>query len=87
VKLYTVHILDTDEELGVAALSTDQCADVFVTFWVSRTGSAPGEFYIEDEMPVSYPDDAIIENVEKGEVAGVLVLQSDGSLLFEPAIC
>lgn len=87
MKIYTVHILDTDEELGVAALNTDDCVDVFATFWVSRTGCEPGMFYVEDKVPVSFPEDMIIQHIEEGDLAGVIVLQCDGTLLFEPAIC
>ena len=86
MKLYTVNILDTGEELCVAARSTDQCAEVVVTFWIARSGGAPGEFSVERGAPADYRNDTLVLNVAQGNVAGVVVRQQDGSLLFEAAI-
>ena len=87
MKLFNVHIVESGEELGVVARTTDHAAEVFVTFRLARTGSAPGEFSIGRGAPVSYQDDIMVRHVAGGDVAGVLIRQPDGSLLFDAAIC
>ncbi len=86
MKLYTAHVMETGEELCVAARNSDQCADVFVTFWIARSGRAPNEFYTERGVPAGYRDHTLVLNVAQGDVPGVVVRQRDGSMLFEPVI-
>lgn len=86
MKLYTAHITATGEELCIAARTFNHAADVFVTFWIARTGDAPGQFYISDELASEYENSVVVEAVALGEAAGVIVRQSDGSMFFDPAM-
>jgi hypothetical protein len=86
MKLFNVTINDTGEELCVAARTMDHAAEVLITFWLARTGNAPGQFSVGRGALSAYGDDYIVQNVAAGDVAGVLVRQTDGSTLFEPAI-
>ncbi len=86
MKMFNVYIVETGEELCVAARSTDHCAEVFVTFWISRSGQAPGEFHVGTDAPDSYQGHPTVQIVAEGDVAGVIVRQQDGSMLFEAAI-
>lgn len=86
MKMFNVYIVETGEELCVAARTTDHAAEVLVTFWCARCGHAPGEFHIGRGAPSAYQNDFIVQNVAAGNVAGVFVRQPDNSLLFEPAI-
>ena len=86
MRLHNVYIVQTGEELCVAARTTDHAAQVFITFWIARTGDAPGEFHVGVDDPEYYENDPIVQNVAKGDIAGVLVRQPDGSTLFDPAI-
>jgi hypothetical protein len=84
--LFNVTVAETSEELCVAARTTDHAAEVFVTFWIARTGSAPGEFSLGRGAPNGYRSHHVAEDVAAGEIAGIVVRQPDGSMLFEPAI-
>lgn len=86
MNFFTVNIVQTGEELCVAARTSDHAAEVFLTFWCARTGQAPGEFHVRTEPAKAYENNPVVENIAAGEMAGVLVHQSDGSMLFEPAI-
>lgn len=84
MKLFNVHVVGTGEVLCVAARTSHHAAEVFVTFWLARTSDAPGEFSIGRSAPPEYQGDFIVDNVGRGEVAGVIVRHSNGSMLFEP---
>lgn len=86
MNLFNAHIVQTGEELCIAAGTTDHAAEVFVCFWAARTGGAPGEFAIGRGAPPEFLGDSIVEAVAGGDVAGVVVRQPDESMLFEPAI-
>jgi hypothetical protein len=85
MKLYNVHILETGEELCVAARSADHAAEVIVTFWFARTGSAPGRFDVQAGAPPAYSENSFVRLVADGELAGVIIRQLDGSMIFEAA--
>jgi hypothetical protein len=84
VKLFNVHVAGTGEVLCVAARTSHHAAEVFVTFWLARTGDAPGEFSIGRGAPSEYQGDFTVENLRRGDVAGVVVRQANGLMLFEP---
>lgn len=86
MNLYHATITDTGEELCVTARTTDHAAEVFVTFWIARTGSAPGEFSVGRGAPIGYHGHPVVQNLATGDAAGVLVRQPDGAVLFEPAL-
>jgi hypothetical protein len=86
MNLFEVTVAETGEDLCVAARTMDHAAETFVTFWVARTGSAPGEFHIGRGAPLVYAGHPTVEIAASGDVAGVVVLQQDGFMLFEAAI-
>ena len=86
MNLYEVEINETGEVLCVAARNYNHAADVMVTFFIARTASAPGMFSIIRSPGKAYKGSIIFQNVAKGETAGVIVRQPDGSMLFEPVI-
>ena len=86
MNMFNVCIVQTGEEICVAARTWDHAAEVFITFWITRTGSAPGEFHIGTGAPERDMGDLVVQDVAAGHVAGVMVRQPDGSMLFEPAI-
>ena len=86
MKLYNVCIRETEEELCVAARYADHAAEVIVTFWFARTGCAPGRFDVQAGAPAAYRDSPFVRMVAAGELAGVVIRQLDGTMLFEPAI-
>jgi len=86
MRLYTAQITATGEELCIAARTMNHAADVFVTFWIARTGDAPGQFYISDGPPSAYANNVVVEAVAQGEASGVIVRQKDGSIFFDPAM-
>ncbi len=86
MKLFNARIAQTDEELCIAALSADHASEVFVCFWVSRTGGLPGDFMIGRGAPLDYLGHDAVGTIEAGNVAGVVVRQTDGTMLFEPEI-
>ena len=86
MKLYNAHIHDTGEELCVAARSADDAAEVLVTFWCARSGTMPGRFYITAGAPPLYKGDTLVRLIARGELAGVIIRQLDGTMIFEPAI-
>lgn len=85
MKLYTVKIVETGEELCVGARTADHAAEVLVTFWAARSGTMPGTFEVEPGAPVTFRDNSFVRLVAAGELAGVIVRQMDGSMLFEAA--
>lgn len=85
MKLYNVCIRETEEELCVAARSADHAAEIIVTFWFARTGCAPGLFDVQAGIPDAYRDNSFVRLVAAGELAGVIVRQMDGSMIFEAA--
>lgn len=85
MKLFNVRNDTTREELCVAATDMDHASAVYVTFWISRSGDAPGRFSIGRGAPAEIKDNFTVKTVERGDVAGVIVQQLDGSMLFEPA--
>lgn len=86
MNLYTTHIRETGEELCVAARSADHAAAVLVTFWCARSGTMPGRFEVEAGAPPIYKNDKFVRLVSQGELAGVIIRQLDGTMIFEPAI-
>lgn len=86
MKLYGIAISLTGEELCVAASSVDHAAEIFVTFWIASSGSAPGKFAITGGVPAAYQDNVTVNLIGQGDVAGVIVRQTDGSMLFEPTM-
>jgi len=85
MKLFNVRNDNTGEEMCVAATDMDHAAAVYVTFWIARSGDAPGRFSIGKGAPADFKDNFTVKTVERGEVAGVIVQQLDGSMLFEAA--
>ena len=85
MKLYSIPIHETGEELCIAARTSDHAAEVLVTFWFARTGSAPGRFNVQAGAPLAYKNNPFVRLVAAGELAGVIVRQLDGSMLFEAA--
>lgn len=85
MKLYTVTIVETEEQLCVAARSADHAAEVLVTFWCARSGTMPGRFDMQAGAPAVHRDNSFVRLVAAGELAGVIVRQLDGSMLFEAA--
>lgn len=83
---YKVKIQNTGEEVCVVARSMPHASDVLVSFWFFRCGKAPGEFQIETGAPTEYRGHPTVRHAAAGKVAGVIVRQMDGSMLFEPAI-
>ena len=86
MKLFNIFVVQSGEELCVAARTSDHAAEVFVTFWLSRTAEAPGEFHVGRGAPEAFKDDVAAQLAARGNVSGVLVRQADGSTLFEQAI-
>lgn len=86
MKLFTVHHVETEESLCIAARNTDHAAQVFVTFILAHTGTAPGEFYVERGVPPEYRNNVVVESVTQRKLAGVIVLQPNGLMLFDPVI-
>jgi hypothetical protein len=85
MKLFNVRNDNTGEEMCIAATDLDHASAVYVTFWISRSGDAPGRFSIGRGAPTDFKDNFTVKTVERGDVAGVIVQQLDGSMLFEPA--
>lgn len=85
MKLYTATVVETGEQLCIAARTSDHAAEVLVTFWCARSGRMPGTFEIERGAPAVYRDNSFVRLVAAGELAGVIVRQMDGSMLFEAA--
>jgi len=85
MKLFNIKNDTTDEEMCVAATDMDHASAVYVTFWIARSGDAPGRFTIGRGAPADFKDNLTVKTVERGEIAGVIVHQLDGSMLFEPA--
>lgn len=85
MKLYSVRICETGEELCIAARTADHAAEVLTTFWCARTGMVPGRFEIEPGPPTAYRNDPFVCFVAAGELAGVVIRQLDGSMVFEAA--
>ena len=85
MKIFTIRHTKTDEIICIAARTTNHAAQVFVSFLLARTGSAPGEFHVERGAPPGYVDNFFVRNIAKGDNAGVIVRQTDGSMLFDPA--
>lgn len=86
MKLFNIYVVQSGEELCVAARSSDHAAEVFVTFWLSRTSDAPGEFHVGRGAPEAFKDDVAAQLAAQGDVSGVLIRQADGTTLFERAI-
>ncbi|WP_057883652.1 hypothetical protein [Tsuneonella troitsensis] len=86
MKLYSIHIRETGENLCVAARSADHAAEVLVTFWCARSGTMPGRFYITAGAPPLYKGDTLVRRIARGKLAGVIIRQLDGTMIFEPAI-
>lgn len=85
MRLFNIKNESTGEELCVAATDMDHASAVYVIFWISRSGGAPGRFSIGRGAPAEFKDNFTVKTVERGEIAGVVVQQLDGSMLFEPA--
>lgn len=85
MKLYTVTIVETGEQLCIAARTSDHAAEVLVTFWAARSGTMPGRFDVQADAPLTYCDNSFVRLVAAGELAGVIVRQLDGSMVFEAA--
>ena len=85
MKLFNVRNDNTGEEMCIAATDMDHASAVYVTFWIARSGDAPGRFSICRGAPADFKDNFTVKTVERGDVAGVIVQQLDGSMLFEPA--
>lgn len=86
MQLYTIQHIETDEVLCIAARGINHAAQVFVTFLMARTGSAPGRFDVERVPPSDYAGDFFVENVAADDAAGVIIRQANGSMLFDPVI-
>lgn len=86
MKVFNAYVVQTGEEVCVIARSADHAAEVFVTFWIARTGDAPGEFHVEQGAPGALKDDIYVQTIAEGDAAGVIVRHPDGSTLFDPAI-
>lgn len=86
MNLYNVRIRETGEEVCVAARSADHAAEVIVTFWCARSGTMPGRFDVEAGASPAYKNDKFVRLVSRGELAGVIIRQLDGTMIFEPAI-
>ena len=84
VNLYNVYIVETAEELCAAARTFDHAAEVFVTFWIGRTGGAPGEFHVGRGAPAEYAKEPIVRSVTERGLAGIIWRREDGSMRFEP---
>lgn len=85
MKLFNVRNDCTGEILCVAARDMDHASAVYVTFWIARSGDAPGRFSIGRGAPAEIKDNFTVKTIERGEIAGVIVHQLDGSVLFEAA--
>lgn len=85
MKLYTVTIVETGEQLCIAARTSDHAAEVLVTFWAARSGTMPGRFNVQPGIPAAYRDNSFVRLVGAGELAGVIIRQRDDTMLFEPA--
>lgn len=85
MRLFNVENDNTGEVLCVAARDMDHASAVYVTFFISRSGDAPGRFSIGRGAPAEIKDNFTVKTVERGEIAGVIVHLMDGSVLFEPA--
>jgi hypothetical protein len=85
MQLFNVKNDRTSEVMCVAARDMDHASAVYVTFWIARSGGAPGRFSIGRGAPAEIKDNFTVKTVERGEIAGVIVHQMDGSVLFEPA--
>lgn len=85
MNIYNARIDRTGEELGIVARTMDHAAEVFVCFWIARTGSPPGKFDIGSGPPSPLIDNVVIPIIEAGDVAGVVVVLDDGSTTFDPA--
>jgi len=85
MKLYSVQICETGEELCIAARTNNHAAEVLTTFWCARSGMMPGRFEIEPGVPDAYSNHPYVSFVADGELAGVVIRQLDGSMVFEPA--
>jgi len=85
MRLFNIKNDSTGEVLCVAAKDMDHASAVYVTFWIARSGDAPGRFNIGRGAPAEIKDNFTVKTVERGEIAGVIVHQMDGSVLFEPA--
>jgi hypothetical protein len=86
MKIYGIHIRETGEELCIAARSADHAAEVLVTFWCARSGTMPGRFDVEAGAPPAYKNEKFVRLVAQGEIAGVIIRQLDGTMIFEPAL-
>ena len=86
MRLFNVKNENTGEEMCVAARDMDHASAVYVTFFISRSGEAPGRFSIGRGAPAEFKDYFTVKTVERGDVVGVIVQQWDGSMLFEPAL-
>jgi hypothetical protein len=86
MRLYGAYVVQTGDELCVAARTADHAAEIFVTFHIARTGAVPGEFQIGSRAPAAYEGHPVTDAVAQGDVAGVIVRQTDGSMSFDPAI-
>lgn len=86
MKMFAIEIALTGEQLCVAARNRDHAAQVFVTFWIARTGSAPGTFTVAAGLPEAFNGDMTAMIVAQGDAPGVLVRQTDGSTVFDAAI-
>jgi hypothetical protein len=85
MKLFNAKNDNTGEVLCIAARDMDHASAVYVTFWIARSGNAPGAFSIGRGAPAEFQDSFTAKTVERGDVAGVIVQQLDGSMLFEAA--
>ncbi len=85
MRLFNIKNDSTNEVLCVAATDMDHASAVYVTFWIARSGDAPGRFSIGRGAPSDFKDNFTVKTIERGDVAGVIAQQLDGSMLFEPA--
>lgn len=86
MKLYNIAIEETGEELCVAARSVEHAAEVIVTFWCARSGTMPGRFDLKSGALPAYKNENFVRLVAQGELAGVIIRQLDGTMIFEPAL-
>lgn len=85
MKLYSIRIRETGEVLCVAARTCDHAAEVLATFWFARSGTMPGRFEVRPGAPGTYRNSPFVGVVGDGELAGVIIRQLDGSMIFEAA--
>lgn len=85
MKIYNAHMAETGEELGVVARTMNNAAEALVCFWVSRTGSPPGAFVIGSGPPPFLQSNPANSALLSVDIAGVIALTEDGSIIFEPA--